>query len=204
MFYQILKPFIETLVKRTFKRGESIYLEGEIPESLFLLESGLVGLYHISESGKETFLRVFSKDNIFGHRSYFAEEPYHANAIALTQTEVHIISKDQCNDICKNHPLLLKELTKIISRELGQAELKIAGLFDKSATRRIIESLIYLKHKYPEKTWTRKEVADFSASTLESVTRVMTSIDEKGLIKKIGRDFEITDLDALLTLSSGL
>jgi CRP-like cAMP-binding protein len=201
MFYKDLKPFIKQSSKKTFKRGQNIYLEGEQPESLFFIQQGLIGLYHISESGKETCLRIFSKDHIFGHRSYFASEPYHASAIALTQCEIHIISKEQCNDICENHPELLKKLTQVISKELGQAELRLAGLLDKSANKRIIESLIYLKHKYPEKIWTRKEVADFSGSTLETVTRVMTILDKESLISKDGRDFSINSDQDLLEFS---
>ncbi len=173
-------------------------MEGEEPQSLYLVKSGLIGLYHISESGKETFLRVFAKDSIFGHRSYFAQTPYHANAIALSESEIHIISKEQCNEICENHPDLLKELMKIISLELGEAEQRLAGLLDKSANTRIRESLVFLKLKYPQKVWTRKEVADFSGSTLETVTRVMTTLSNDGLIQKNGRDFKILDVDKIL------
>jgi CRP-like cAMP-binding protein len=198
-FYQYLKPFIKKSAQKSFKRGQSIYLEGEEPEHLYFVEKGQVGLYHISESGKETFLRIFEKDNIFGHRSYFAGTPYHANAIALNDCEVRIISNEQCNEICETQPVLLKELTKIISIELGQAELRLAGLLDKSANKRISETLVYLKLKYPEKLWTRKEIADFSGSTLETVTRVMTNLANESLIEKEGRNYNILDLESLLS-----
>lgn len=198
MFYNLLKPYIETSTKRTCKRGEIIYHEGDIPESLYLVESGLVGLFHISESGKETFLRVFGKDSIFGHRSYFAEAPYHATSIALAKTELSIISKDQCIDICVNKPDLLKTMTKMLAKDLGEAELRLSGLQDKSAAARISETLVYLKLKHPEYVWTRKEIAEYSGSTFETVARVMTRLSDEGLITKEGRDFTICDAQKLL------
>ena len=201
MFYELLKDYIKSSHKRALKRGEIIYHEGDQPESLFLVDKGLVGLFHISENVKESFLRVFNKDYIFGHRSYFAETPYHATTIALTDTELTIISKDQCSDICTQNPKLLKEMVKIIAQDLGQAELRLSGLQDKTANQRIIEALVYLKLKHPNHTWTRKEVAEFSGSTLETVTRVMTKLSEKNLIKKIGRDFEIFNHEELLDYS---
>ena len=197
-FFQHLKPFIKKSSHKKFKRGQTIYMEGEKPDNLYFVEKGLIGLYHVSESGKETFLRIFEKDNIFGHRSYFAATPYHASAVTLNECEVLIISKDQCNEICETQPLLLKELTKIISIELGEAELRLAGLLDKTANARIAESLVYLKLKYPEKVWTRKEVADFSGSKLETVTRVMTILSKVDLIEKEGRDFKIMNIEKLL------
>lgn len=197
-FFQYLKPFIKKSSKKSFKRGQTIYMEGEDPEHLYFVESGLVGLYHVSESGKETFLRIFEKDNIFGHRSYFAATPYHANAIALNDCEVRIISNEQCSEICETQPLLLKELTKIISIELGEAEQRLAGLLDKTANARISETLVFLKLKYPKKVWTRKEIADFSGSTLETVTRVMTKLSNNQLLEKEGRDFKILNIEELL------
>lgn len=201
MFYQLLKPYIEVSRSRELKRGEILYHEGDTPKSIYFVESGLIGLFHVAESGKETFLRVFGKDFVLGHRSYFAEEKYHASAIALTKTKIVTIDEDHCQRICQDNPQLLKSMTKILARDLGVAELRLAGLQDKSANIRITEALIYLKLKYPDQTWTRKEIAEYSCSTYETVTRVMTKLEEMALIKKSGRDYDILDQDRMLTLT---
>lgn len=201
MFYQLLKPYIDDSIKRSFKRGDIIYHEGSSPQNIYLIDDGLVGLFHLAESGKETFLRVFGKDCIFGHRSFFAGTNYHATSIALKKTDVSIISKAQCDDICHGHPELMKEMLNLMAKDLGSAELRLAGIQDKTAKIRIIESMIYLKHKYPDQVWTRKEIAEYAASTMESVARVMTELNESGLLIKEGRDFEIPDTEKLLAES---
>ena len=158
-----------------------------------------MGLFHVSETGKETFLRVFNKDCIFGHRSYFAETPYHASSISLTQSKLTLISKEECRRICEKSPHLLKELVKIMAHDLGEAELRMAGLQDKTANVRIAEALVYLKLKHPQHIWTRKEIAEFSGSTFETVTRVMTALSNAGLLKKNGRDYSIENPEKLLS-----
>lgn len=198
MLYPLLRPYIESSQHRSIKRGEIIYHEGDEPHSLYLIEKGLIGLFHISENGKETFLRVFGKDAIFGHRSYFAKTNYHATTMALSATELVIIGKDQCQKICSEHPELMQEMVKLLAKDLGQAELRLAGLQDKTATSRIIESLVFLKLKHPDHTWTRKEIAEYSGTTFETVVRVMTQLTDEGLIEKIGRNFTIQDPDLLL------
>lgn len=200
MFYQVVRDSIQTKIERHFKRGDIIYHEGELPEYLYFIKSGIVGLFHISESGKETFFRVFGNDDILGHRSYFAEELYHASSIALSPVKLTLISKQECERICAENPSLLKEITKNMARDLGQAELRMAGLLDKTAHKRISESLVYLKLKYPEHTWTRKEIADYSGSSLETVTRVMSILEKKSHIEKQGRDFKIYNYKKLLSL----
>ena len=198
MFFKLLKSLVQESHKKIVKRGQIIYHEGDNPQNLYFVEEGLVGLFHISETGKETFLRVFNKDCIFGHRSYFAETPYHASAISLTQSHLTLISKEECRRICEKNPDLLKELVKIMAKDLGEAELRMAGLQDKTANIRIAESLVYLKLKHPKHIWTRKEIAEFSGSTFETVTRVMTILSNAGLLQKIGRDYAIESPDNLL------
>lgn len=200
MFFQLVSPYIQTKSQQDFKRNQIIYHEGDFPKNLYFVKSGIVGLFHISEEGKETFLRVFGKDEIFGHRSYFAEEPYHASSVALTPVTLAVISAEECNRICNDHPSLIKNIASTMAKDLGKAELRMAGLLDKTAHKRISESLVYLKLKHPDYVWTRKEIGEYSGSTFETVARVMTILEKKGLIEKSGRDFKILDLDKLLSI----
>lgn len=185
--------------EKSLKRGEILYHEGDEARSLYVVKKGLIGLFHISESGKESFLRVFAEGDVLGHRSFFAEEAYHATSISLTDTRVNIVSTTQCQELCEKNSDFLKEVTKSLAKDLRRAELRLAGLTDKSADQRIAESLVFLKHKYPEQVWTRREIAEFSGSTIETVTRSMSKLEEEGVLKKKGRDFEILNLKALLT-----
>lgn len=195
-----MKSHIQNKTTKTYKRGQIIYHEADEPKNLYLIISGLVGLFHISSSGKETFFRVFGKNDIFGHRSYFAKQPYHASSVALSPITLEVISHEECQRICEENPILLKEMTTQLARDLGKAELRIAGLLDKTAHRRISESLVYLKLKHPDYTWTRKEIADYSGSSFETVARVMTILEKQKLIEKDGRNFHLLDTERILSL----
>ena len=93
-------------------------------------------------------------------------------------------------------------LIKSIAKDLGSAEIRLAGQQDKSTNQRIAESLIFLKLKYPDVVWTRKEIGEYSCSSHESVARFMTKYENLGLIRKVGRDFEIINKEKLLKLDS--
>lgn len=202
MIFNLLEKYIPNLPTKTLKRGEIFYNEGDQPERIYIVLEGMVGLFHISESGKETFLRIFSQGHIFGHRSYLAQTKYHATAMALTTVNVAIINTETWSKITLEEPTLCAQLIKILACDLGLAELRLAGLIDKSATSRIIESLVYLKLKYPQQIWTRKEIAEFSGSTFETVARVMGQLSDLSLIEKKGRDYKILNQQALLQYSS--
>lgn len=198
MSYELFSTVLSKKTVKNLKRNQIIYHEGDYPEGLFFVEEGLIGLFHISESGKETFLRVFAKNSIFGHRSYFASENYHASTIALIDTKIKKLTSDECESFFKESPDALRKITVKLAQDLGNAEVRLAGLQDKSTNQRIAESLIFLKLKYPEKIWTRKEIAEYSCSSSESVTRFLTYCEDQNVIQRVGRDFLILDRDKLL------
>ena len=189
------------LISRQFSKNQTIYHEGEVPQSIYIIEKGVVGLFLTSDTGKETFLRIFSDGSILGHRSYFANEQYHASAVCLTECQLKCITKtDFEHIISKNNNLLLK-VTELISKDLGAAEQRLAGLQDKTAPNRICESLLYLKIKGHEQIWTRKQIAEYSGTTTETVARVMTKLESEKIIKKDKRDFMILNQEKLLSFN---
>ena len=201
MLDKLLNELLTTKSTKKYKRGQIIYHEGEAPQQVHIIEHGMIGLFHISETGKETFFRVFSDGDISGHRSMIAEENYHASAIALTDVSLNSLSKDEFHKKCLDNKEINRIIMSTLAHDLGNAELRMSGLLDKTANKRITESLVYLKLKYPDYVWTRREIAEYSGSTYESVTRLMTSLQAKNYIVKVKRDFTISDPQALLSLT---
>lgn len=202
MILEQIEPHLENIRRFELKKGETLYRAGESPESIYFLTSGLIGLFHLSENGSETFLRVFVPGEMMGHRSFFAEENYHADAIALNHCQVVSISKDQCEHLCCHHPDILKQVTQQLAIDLRTAELRLSGLQDKTAGQRIAEALVYLKLRYPDQVWTRQQIAEYSCTTSETVTRVMGKLETLGAIEKEGRDFQILDQEKTLKFDS--
>lgn len=202
MIYNIFEEILPKCRVKSLKRNQIIYHEGDMPQNLYFVDKGLVGLFHIAESGKETFLRVFNEKCIFGHRSFFASEKYHATTIALADVSVRVLSIEECDKFFEAEPEKLRLLVKSLAKDLGRAEIRLAGQQDKTTNQRIAESLVFLKYKYQDVTWTRKEIAEYSCSSHESVARFMTKYEKLGLIRKIGRDFEILEKEKLLKLEN--
>lgn len=194
----IIKESIAQTHYHVFKRGDVIYREGDQSKNVWFIESGLVGLFHIAESGRETFLRVFGEGYLSGHRSAVVNENYHASAVALTTSRIGYLPKDDFLHLLKGSSEALMELTQIVARDLRQAEERIAGLMDKSAGKRVIETILYLQLRYPTQPWTRKEIAELSETTLETTTRVMTQLEDENFVTKDGRRFSINDPQNLL------
>lgn len=195
---QKILSLLETKHFKTLKKKQTLYHQGDVPEGVYFIENGVMGLFHISEEGHETLFRVFGRGSVLGHRAYFANEPYHADAIALSEVSLVHVSPQECDRLCKEHPDLMKDMIAHLAMELKNAELRLAGLQDFTAPQRIVQAIVYLKLNHPTQRWTRKEIAEYAGTTNESVTRVMSDLEKQGLLIKEGRDFSLPDPQALL------
>ena len=184
---------------KELKKGEFIYEAGDDPSNIYYLESGLIGLYSLSSDGQETFLRIFTKGSIFGHRSFFANEKYHANSLTLKSSKIWVMPVKGIENEFKKNPNFIIYLVTLLAIELGDAERRMSSLASHSAFRRIAETLVYLNLKYPEHKWKRKEIAHYAVTTIETLTRVLSQLEEKKLIQRKGREILIPDTNKLLT-----
>lgn len=196
---QLLTESVKTL---KFRRSEQIYRPGDRPQGLYFIKRGLVGLSLIGEeSGKEHLLRFFKENQFFGHRSLFANEPYHATALCLQETEVEFIAKEKILSILDQHPEMMKEVIHVLSKELRRAEVQHVLILENQVTPRVAQALVYLKELKPDHNWTRQEIANFCASTTSTVIKSMAELEKMELISQKGRRFEILNRNDLMNLS---
>lgn len=181
------------------KRGDWVYRAGDTPQGLYIVQSGLVGLTLIgSQSGKEYLLRFFSPGHFFGHRSFFAGEPYHANTQVLEKSELAFIEGRAMRQALENSPESYPVFLKKMALELRRSEEQHVMILENEVLSRVAMSLVFLKETQPEYDWTRQEIANFCGSTVATVIRSMAELAEQGLIEQSGRSFRILDREALI------
>lgn len=185
----------------TFKRGEAIYSQGDLPQGIYFVKSGLVGLTMISpKSGKEHLLRFFKQGQFFGHRALFSKEGYHGNSVSLEATNIKFVPKEAVFAAIKKSPSLLEDVVQVLAKELRRCETQHVMILENEILSRVAQSLIYLKDLHPEHNWTRQEIANFCASTASTVIKAMSELESRGLIAQDGRMINILNRDGLIAL----
>lgn len=88
-----LSDDFDTKIAR-FGKKQVIFSHGDISDSLFYIEKGLVKLTATSRQGKEAIIGLFGTGHFFGESCLNSEQPtrYH-NAVALTDMRVRMIAR---------------------------------------------------------------------------------------------------------------
>lgn len=181
-----------------FKAGQVIFYAGNDPLGVFTIQRGLVKLEVTSPSGAAHTLRLMGPGGALGYRSLFANEPYHATAVAVEDCELCFISKTDIMFLFGKHPEMALKLLEHVSKDLRVAEEKWMGQMDKGAAERIADALLFLQDHFEHQNWTRREIAQWAGTTPETVIRTLSQFEKEGLIDQTdGRSIRIVSKDKL-------
>lgn len=186
-----------------YERDQNIFQQGQKPVGLYSIQSGLVKLEVLTDSGIAHTTRLLGPGDVLGYRSLFSDENYHASAIALQKTVTCFIPKNEVMSIFTKFPDLALRLLCHMGQDLRKAEDKWMDQVDKAAQARIAEALLFLTENFDSTLWTRKEIAQWAGTTPETVIRTLSEFEQKGIVSQSGRQISVLSKSHLSDLASG-
>lgn len=198
---EALKMIDDAKVTCRYSKDQVIFQEGSLPLGLFSIQSGLVKLEVNSENGSSHTVRMHGPGDMLGYRSLFANEKYHANAIAVEDSVLCYIPKNDILRVCSAYPQVGLNIMEHLSKDLRLAEEKWVDQMDKAAVARIAEAVLFLNDHFEHENWTRREIAQWAGTTPETVMRTLGQFEKDGLLLQKGRGIELTDRQRLDEIS---
>ncbi|MEJ2589133.1 MAG: cyclic nucleotide-binding domain-containing protein, partial [Deltaproteobacteria bacterium] len=108
----------------SFKKGQTIFLEGEDSQDLYVLVSGKLDIL----KGSHKIAEVSEEGAIFGEMSFLLEEARTASVKAGTDAKVIRIPREEVPAFLGKFPEVVKAFTKILAKRLDKASRLAFGL----------------------------------------------------------------------------
>jgi len=202
-----LEEFNQHKTNNTYKKGQTIFYEGNRAFGLYCIFAGRVKIYKAGIDGRQQIVRIAGPGDILGYRSLFADEPYSATAEALEDTSICCIDKNAFFPVLARNPDLSLNIIKKLAKELRHAEELATSIAHKSVRERMAELLLMLKATYGKETkkgslidlqLSREEIAEMIGITQETAIRLLSDFKKDGLIDVREREITILNHKALL------
>ena len=103
----------------TFKRGQTIFREGDDPTHLYIVKSGLVSLF-ISDKEIKIEKKRLGKGECFGHVALISITKHNLSAVAVVDSEILVFSKELLRQLHHEDSQLFSLLILNIARELAR------------------------------------------------------------------------------------
>lgn len=202
-----LKECNDHKTSNTYKKGQTIFYEGNQPYGLYCIFSGRVKLFKSGVDGKQQIVRIAGPGDLLGYRALFATEPYTATAETLEDATICCIDRNAFFPLIGKNPELALSIIKKLAKELREAEHLATSIAQHSVRERMAELLLMLKETYGKQTkkgvvidlrLSREELAEMIGITQETAIRLLSEFKKDGLIDVQDRDITILNPKALL------
>lgn len=195
----------ENLTIQQFKKNETLYQEGEVPQMFHCLLSGKVKIYKDGIGGRTQIVRVIKPVEYFGYRAYFANQNYVTSAAAFETSTVCLIPIEMMERwIMENNQLALFFIRQL-AVEVGNSDQRTVNLTQKHIRGRLAESLIFLRDNYGLEEdgatlsiyLSREDLANMSNMTTSNAIRTLGSLVADGILQVEGRRIRLLNPEKL-------
>ena len=196
------------LGRRVFGRGVVIFHEGSLGETMYIIESGRVRIFVVSESGKEISVNVYGPGEVFGELSVLDGQPRSAGAVALADTVTLTLHRDELLHYLEAHPQVAMSIIRVLSTRLRYTTTYAESLAFLDVYGRVAAKLLELGERYGcakdgleiGLSLTQAELASWVGASRESVNKVLHGLQDQGLIAIRGRGITLLDRSGLRRL----
>jgi CRP/FNR family transcriptional regulator, cyclic AMP receptor protein len=208
------RPVLEALNQVSHKSilpaGAILFVEGQAPRGTFIVCSGKVNLSTTSREGKILILKTAMPGEALGLSAAISGMPYETTAETATPCQLNFIDRKHFLELMQNHSETGVHAAMCLSREYQSAYRDIHDLvLTRSSTGKLARLL--LSQSPQQKTlsaetqvttpMTHEEMAQRIGSSRETVTRLLSVLRKKQLIRIEGPTLIIRDRNGLEALA---
>ncbi|WP_420426360.1 Crp/Fnr family transcriptional regulator [Algiphilus sp.] len=187
--------------------GACLFETGDAADSLYMVRSGCIKTYALDRDGAECVRGLYLPGDIVGLDTLDADV-HRVTAVAVTPSQVCAVPRDRVLSLMEESPLLMRRLMQRLSHDLAEAQ-ALAG--NHTAEEGVAAFLVSMMQRLPtgpsgalQLPMTRRDIANYLRLATETVSRVMTRFNERGLISSSRQRILITDRAALEELASAV
>lgn len=202
----VLERLLEGAAQRHLTAGETIFLQGEPANSVYLIIEGCVKLYRISPSGAEAVVSILKRNRSFGEAAALRDEDYPVSAEAITDsTLVQIDGGRMRRQIAEDPQLALSLLAASYVHLHGLVE-QVEQLKARSGVQRLAEFLVELADGHDQGArvplpYNKTLIAGHLGIQPESLSRAFARLRDHG-VRIDGNHAIIEDIEKLRQLAS--
>jgi CRP-like cAMP-binding protein len=197
----------EMRLANDFKRGETIFREGEMPRGVHVVCTGEVKIYKSSgRTGQQLTTRVESPGDLLGHVAWLADDgPYTGTGEALKPSIVSLIDAASFRDFLTRYSVGATALMKELARDVHRGENTARDIAFKPARGRLADTLLRMmipKKPHPIVVGVkRRDLAEMSGLTIETTVRLLKTFETREILRKKEKDLVIRNEERLRSLA---
>ncbi|GBH27482.1 helix-turn-helix domain-containing protein [Burkholderia vietnamiensis] len=190
---------------RNVKRGETLFRAGDAFNSIYAGRTGSFKTIVMQRDGDGQITGFQIGGESLGLDGLHAGQ-HNGDAIALEDSTVCIIPFGQLEQMCREVRPMQHHLYQMMSGEIVRESSQMLLLGTMSAAQRVAAFLLNLSARFKARGYsaaefvlrmTRDEIGEYLGMKLETVSRMLSKFQHKGLVAAQGKQIRIVDSEGL-------
>ena len=180
------------IIEKNYRKNSVILSEDEAKEYMYIVFSGRLKVIQISTDGKEQILVTRKKGDYFGEMSLIDGKTQPATVVAMEDSTVGLVSKNDFESIFLKNEKVLKQIIFMLCERLRESWSMLRVRSFEDAENRVRAVLTHVSSLYGIKDMrgdiiplkmTHQEIADYASLARETVSRLISRFCQAGEIE---------------------
>jgi CRP/FNR family nitrogen fixation transcriptional regulator len=168
-----------------YGRGAEIFGEAEPAEYIYQVVEGAVRTHKLLPDGRRQIGAFYLPGDIFGLEN---GETHRFTAEAIVATRVRLVMRRSLDEVAQSDPAIFRTILGMTTGNLAHAENHLLLLGRKTSLERVASFLLEMHIRSTSVgvlslPMNRRDIADYLGLTLETVSRAMSELDRKDILK---------------------
>jgi CRP/FNR family transcriptional regulator/CRP/FNR family cyclic AMP-dependent transcriptional regulator len=196
---------------RTHPRGSVLFHQEDGAKSVYFLHVGRVEMTSLSADGARALHTTLEPPQFFGEIGVLGDTNHSVTAVAVEDSIVWTIDAAGFLAFLAEQPAAARGLLRAMARQIRAHEALVDDLLFLDLKGRVAKRLLGLVSpsfdELPEDgalvpaVVTHSDLASLAGGTRESVTRVLSDLQRRGIVAREGRRYVLQDIKALARLA---
>ena len=193
-----------------YTRDSTVFEQDAPTASFFLLLDGHVRVARITPEGELVTSRYTNAGELFGLGVAMGQAAYPATAIAAVDSVALVWPSSAWPVLSQRFPSFAANVYRTIGNWLQETHVQMQQLVTAQVEQRVANALLRLIRQAGHRTSegieidfpiTRQDIAEMTATTLHTVSRLMSAWEEKGIVASGRQKVIIVDPHALMLIA---
>jgi CRP-like cAMP-binding protein len=206
-----LAALAERLSTKAYPKGTILFHQGDLGDSVLVLETGAIKVSNLSPDGREVVMALLGPGEMLGELSIFDTGVRTADATAIEDTTALVLSHDVFRPFLEEHPAVALHLLEVLAVRLRETNEALQDAIFSDVPGRLAKRFVDLAERYGvadaegdeedtliDLALTQEQLAQMVGAARESVNKAVASFVSRGWLAMRGRKYVVTDRASLI------
>jgi CRP/FNR family transcriptional regulator, cyclic AMP receptor protein len=190
-------------VRRTYRRNQYLWYQGDEGARLVVVASGLVKVVLSSAQGDQVVLTTLGAGATFGELALLDGSPRSASVVAAEPTTVLLLSRATVIDLLSRYPAVLDAMLRTLGNLIRRLTEQAGDLVFLDLGARVAKLLLHLAEAHGAGSTvlnlglSQSDLAQMVGASRPAVNRVLQNLASRGVIEIDGQTIALLDIATL-------